>query len=227
MSDPDLLICAAALDNRESEAQLDALRRLSVVNSSKFLVVTGKFETQKDARSFNVEAQYPAETALLQTVARWADAPSWPDPHFRDGYDLFCLRRVLEGQGDFGLALLWRDGMDFAEHWPKLREDLGDSLFLTFGVAQTASGSAGPNLLVNLERSGAGSFLSRAVNFFITGRSFAIEPYSLARCLELAAETVALEERLKAAHVAATVIAEENRALSEYPLAEVPLAGAG
>lgn len=213
MSDPSLLICAAAVDSRESEAQLDALRRLSIANSSKFLVVTGKFDTRKDAQAFNVEAKYPAETAHLQTVARWADISFGPDPHFRDGYDLFCLRRVLEAQGDFGLALLWRDGMDFTEHWPKLGENIGDSLFLTFGGGKAAGGSAGPNLLVNMEHPSALSFLSRAVDFFMTGRSFAIEPYSFARSLELAAETVALEERVKPATNPATTIATGDLAL--------------
>jgi hypothetical protein len=181
MPEPRVLLCGPALDLAESAASLEMLRGIAIPGAEKFVVTTGKFDTQKDARAFNVEADYPAQTAYMQTLARWAEVPEWPDRRFRDGYDLYCLQRILAANDRFDIAVLIRDGGNFSEHWPQLLEKLADSYFLVFGAE---GGPAG--LVLNLQKEGVGAFLDYGLQIFSTGRSYAIEPYDLDRVLKLA-----------------------------------------
>jgi hypothetical protein len=75
MPEPRVLLCGPALDLAESAASLEMLRGIAMPDAEKFVVTTGKFDTQKDARAFNIEADYPAQTAYMQTLARWAEVP--------------------------------------------------------------------------------------------------------------------------------------------------------
>ena len=188
MSDPRILLCGSALTADKSSSGLDMMRAVSLADATKVLVTTGKFDTQKEARAFNIEAGYPAETALLQTLSRWAEVPKWPDIRFRDGYDLFCLQRILGHYDGFDIAVLLRDGSGFEARRASLLRDLGDGLFLT-----TDTGEGAANLLIRVADPRAEVFLDRAVQFYVTGRAYALEPYDLVQALTLAARTVELE----------------------------------
>lgn len=185
MPEPRVLLCGPALDLAESAASLDMLRGIAIPDAEKFVVTTGKFDTQKDARAFNIEADYPAETAHLQTLASWAEVSEWPDRRFSDGYDLYCLQRILAANDRFDFAVLVRDGSNFAERWPQLLEGLADSYFLVFGEE---GGPAG--FILNLQKQGASAFRDYALQIFSTARSYAIEPYDLNRVLNLAQEAL-------------------------------------
>ena len=95
LSEPTILLCGPALDAEESAVSLEVLRQVALPGAAKFLVTTGKFDTEGAAKGFNVEADYPAEPAYLQTLLRWSAAGGLDDPRFRDGYDLYCLGRIL------------------------------------------------------------------------------------------------------------------------------------
>jgi len=191
MPEPRVLLCGLALNAAESAASLELLRRIAMPDAEKFVVTTGKFDTQKDARAFNIEADYPAQTAYLQTLARWAEVPEWPDRRFRDGYDLYCLQRILAANDRFDIAVLVHDGANLAERWPQLLKKLADSYFLVFGEE---GGPAG--FVLNLQKQGASAFLDYALQIFSTGRSYAIEPYDLDHALDLAQDAMQLEDAL-------------------------------
>lgn len=188
MSEPRILLCAPALTADESASGLEMLRALSLPGATKVLVTTGKFDTEKEAQAFNIEAGYPGETAHLQTLSRWAEVTEWPDARFRDGYDLFCLQRILSQREGFDIAVLLRDGFDFESRRSNLSDDLNGRMFLTREMSE-----GGGNLLINLADPRANRFLNRAVHFYLTGRAYALEPYDFDRALTIAAETVELE----------------------------------
>ena len=191
MSDARILLCAPALNASESLAGLEMLRALTLSGATKFIVTTGKIETQKEARTFNVEAGYPAETALLQTLSRWAEMPERPDARFRDGYDLFCLHRIVSENKGVDIAVLLRNGSDLQARWPSLRRGLEGQLYQTSQTAET-----GPDLLINVADYRARRFLDRAVQFYLTGGAYAMEPYDLDRVLGLVAKAIELEADL-------------------------------
>lgn len=197
MPDPRILVCGPALNGAESASRLAMLRGVSLPNATKFLVTTGKFDAQTDARTFNIEAQYPAETAYLQTLARWAEVPDWPDARFRDGYDLFCLQRVLTANPGFDIAVLLREATDFETRWPALVRDLNGQLYLTLETIDSSAANSGPSLLINMTDQRAKVFLDLASQIYLAGASYAIEPYSLDRALDLAVESLSLESSLK------------------------------
>jgi hypothetical protein len=187
MSDRRILLCAPALTADESSSALKVLRDLSLAGATKFLVTTGKFDTQKQARAFNIEASYPAETALLQTLARWADVCEWRDARFRDAHDLFCLQRILIQNEGFDIAVLLRNPRDFEARWDKLLQGLEGRLFLTDTTEDEA------NLLIDIANPRATDFLDRAVQFYLSGRAYALEHYDLDHSLKVAAKVVELE----------------------------------
>ena len=210
MSDARILLCAPALTAGESLAGIERLRALTLPGATKFVVTTGKFDTQKEARAFNVEARYPAETAFLQTLSRWAEELEWPDARFRDGYDLFCLDRIVSENEGYGIAVLLRNGSDVP--WASLLRNLEGQLFLT---SQTAEN--GPNLLINLADHRARGFLDRTVQFYLSGRAYALEPYNLDRALRLVVASLGLEADLHDAGedtglAGGTDVAHHNRA---------------
>ena len=191
MSDARILLCAPALNASESLAGLEMMRGLTLRGATKFVVTTGKFDTEKEARAFNVEAGYPAETALLQTLSRWAEVPEWPDARFRDGYDLFCLHQIMRQNEGFDIAVLLRDGSEIQARWASLLRALEGRFFVTGETAET-----GPNLLINLADRRARNFLDRAAQFYFTGRAYALETYSLDSALRLVVRAVELEADL-------------------------------
>lgn len=192
LSEPTILLCGPALDAAESAASLEMLRRVALPGAAKFSVTTGKFDVDGAAKGFNVEADYPADPAYLQTLLRWSETGGLADPRFRDGYDLYCLRRILARHESFDFAVVLRgDAASLEASWPELRKGVGGRLFLTFGD------EASPSLLVDLQDVRAAAFLDTAWQLYVTGAVYGIEAYTLDDALGLAQEAVELERSLR------------------------------
>ena len=194
MSDPKILLCGPAIDLQESAARLEMLRQITLPNATKFVVTTGKFDAQKEARAFNVEADYPAEPALLETLAMEAGGSDLRD-RFRDGYDLFCLRRILAVHDGFDLALLLREADRFDDRWPELRCSRNEP-FLTFTQQRPDEDelNLATNLLVDLRDKRATAFLDRVGMIYASGAAYAMTRYSLDAALSLSWSSLRLEE---------------------------------
>ena len=194
MSDPEILICATSTDANSSLASVELLRNIDIPNVSKFVVVTGKFDTQ-EARKFNVEADYPAEPAQLQSIAAWAELSRGPDSRLRDGYDLFCLRSILKKHGPFSHAVLLRGACGFERGWDDLARKLGDKLFLVFGEIEPEQAGDDPrcNVLFRMNHDQSAALIERAWELYASGAAYAFEDYRFEIALGAAAESLQLQ----------------------------------
>lgn len=200
MPEPLILICGPALDANESAASLDLLRQVTLPNAVKFLVTTGKFDAEGAAKTVNVEADYPADPAYLQTLLRWAEIRELADPRFRDGFDLYCLRRILARFKKFDYAVLLRGGAsNLKARWPKLQGSIEGRVFLTFHGAASAGGAAspGPSLLIDFQDKRSAAFLDAAWELYLSGAVYGMADYSLDGALGTALDTVELERALR------------------------------
>jgi len=205
LSEPSILICGPALNAEESEASLEMLCQVTLPNAVKYLVTTTKFDSEGRAKTVNVEADYPADPALLETLLHWAGTGDLRDPRFRDGYDLYCLRRILARFKGSDYAVLLRNGASaFEDRWPKLEEGIRGRLFQTFGRSSGARGQVpGKNLLINLQHEGSADFLDAAWALYATGAVYGMNSYSPDLALSTALDAVRLERKLREAGRAA------------------------
>lgn len=185
MSDEKLLIVGRALDPEESSATLQMLDSFDWPNATKCVVTIGKLDSRTVAKTVNVEAGYPADPAHLQTLAAWAECPHREDARFRDGYDLFCLRRVLEREHGFDYALLVRDASGLMERWPDLLSRIEDRPFLTLSSNENVGA-----LLLNLRDERAPEFLDCAWELYLSGTVYALPTYSFDEALSAAHQAV-------------------------------------
>lgn len=192
MSEPRILLCGPASDAAESEVSLQRLRKIRVPNVSKVVVAIGKFDTGGAATTLNIEAGYPPEPAHLQTHSAWAETSYVSDPRFRDAYDLFCLRRALERDSTFDVAVIVRDS-DFDQRWPDLQATLHDQLFATWG--HDGAGLA-TFLAFNLRDPNTSAFLDLVWEFQWSGAAYSIDPYSSEEALSTVAEALQLEAQI-------------------------------
>jgi hypothetical protein len=193
------MLCGPALNAEESERSLEALRDVTLAGAAKFLITTGKFETDGAARSVNVEADYPAEPAYLRTLLSWAQIGDLSDPRFRDGYDLYCVRRVLARHGPFDVAVVLRGGAaSFESRWPELLKSVEGRLFVTFDgdAAAALTPGVGSNILFDLRDDRAPAFLEAAMQLFLTGSVYGMSDYTLDRALGVALEAVEVQQRI-------------------------------
>lgn len=184
MPDPALLILGPAFDAGESRRSAENLGRVDLSHTSKFVVTRGKFDAGTVARTFNIDTGYPAEIAQLQSLATSAGHRFRDDLRFRDGYDLFCIRRLLEKHGGFDLLLLLRDPAGLEQAWPDLSERAARNLF--------AVDETGRNLVLNLADPLCRAFLEQAWTLYRTGAAFAIPSYDLATALATARDALDL-----------------------------------
>lgn len=193
MPEPTILLCGPALDAEESAVSLERLRGVTLPNATKFLVTTGKFDSDGSAKSVNVEADYPAETAYLQTLLRWSGNADLGDPRYRDGYDLYCLQRILARFKKFDYAVVLRAGTEsFQQRWRDLTQAAEGQAFLTF------EGGEAPhkvNILINLKDGRCRPFMEAAWELFRTGAVYGMQSYSLDAALRIALESVEIDER--------------------------------
>lgn len=207
MSEPSILICGPALNAEESAASLDLLRQITLPNAVKSLVTTGKFDVEGAAKTVNVDADYPAELAHLQSLLSWAEGSGLSDPRFRDGYDLYSLRRVLGRFKGADYAVLLRNGAAaFEERWPTLRDNISGRVFLVFGrssASQTVN--PGKNLLIDLTDERTAAVLDGAWELYATGAVYGMEDYSFDLALSTALAAVKLQEKWRKADIVAPV----------------------
>ena len=189
MPEPRILVLGAASNAVESEEALARLNRVVLPNASKHVVTAGKFDSRAIAATLNVEAGYPAEPAVLQTLAAWAEVHDPTDPRFRDGYDLYCLRRLLTNGAEGDLALILREGTELGSNWPELQERIAGRLFLTFPSDQSFL----PSMLFNLTDPQATAFLDLAWELYFGGSVYAMDPYCLERALTAASDALRLQ----------------------------------
>ena len=183
MSDPKLLILGPAFDPQESERSVACLDAVVLPNATKFVVTRGKFDAGAAAKTFNIDSGYPPEIAMLQTLATSAGCDHRSDPRFRDGYDLFCIRRLLDRHAGFDQLLLMRDPADLAQHWPEMLARASANMF-------AVSAAGGGNLLLNLADARSGALLDMAWSLYRSGAAYAIQPYGLGTAMGIAREAV-------------------------------------
>jgi hypothetical protein len=183
LSDAKLLILGPALDPQETERSLACLGAIALPNAVKIVVTRGKYDAGTAAKTFNIDSGYPAEIALLQTLATWAGRDHRSDPCFRDGYDLFCIRRLLDRNAGFAQLLLMRDCAGVEQQWPEMLARAADDLF-------AVSAGDGRNLLVNLADPRSGALLDLVWSLYRSGAAYAIEPYSLGAAMGIAREAL-------------------------------------
>lgn len=197
MSEPRLLICGPAINAAESTRCLAMMRGIDTPNATKFVITTGKFDAEQAASTFNIEASYPAEIAELQTLARAAEPEGAGKQCFRDAYDLYCLRRLVEERKGFEFAVLMRSAAGFDELWPGLHSRVKGELFLTFAPQPVdETGLIATNLVIDLTDERAGPFLDRIGEVYGSGASYSIAGYSLDAGLHVAFEAMGLEETI-------------------------------
>jgi hypothetical protein len=162
---------------------LDMLRPPELPKLTKCVLTDSKFDTEKAAKAFNIEANYAPEPAQLQTLAGWSGLKDEAAEQLADGLQLFALRAVIERDGPFGTVIVQRTPADLNQSWLALAEELGDELFL-----ETADG----NLLLNLNHPGGHGFLDALWAPYLTGAVYGIADYSFGAALAAAAGAVEL-----------------------------------
>ena len=208
MSEPSILLCGPALDADESAVLLDVLRQVTLPNATKFVATTAKFDAQGVAKTVNVESDYPAELAYLHTLRKWSQIFDVADPRFRDGYDLYCLRRILARQRGSDYAMVLRGAVAPLEaRWPQLQRAVEGSLFVTFDERSAVGSSAAPtaSFLIDLRDERVGAFLDAAMQKYLTGAVYGLTDYSLNRVLSIALASIQLERSVRDRHEQAIV----------------------
>jgi hypothetical protein len=189
LPDPRILVLGTASNAAQPEDVLARLDRIALPNVSKHVATAGKFDSRGIAATLNVEAGYPAEPAVLHTLAAWAERQDPADPRFRDGYDLFCFRRLLANGVEGDLGLIVRGDCELESIWPELREKLAGQLFVTF-PSDTAHF---PSIFFDLNDPEAPAFLDLAWESYLSGSVYAMDPYSLQRALTAASDALRLQ----------------------------------
>lgn len=194
MSERRVLLCGPALNADESADRLEMFSQIDLPGATKFVVTTGKFDAQKLARTFNVEADYPAEPACLQTMAGWAEVADRTGPCFRDGYDLFCLRRILAKDNAFEYAVILRDAANLEVRWPELQAQVSGRPYVCFGNGSAASSEnlSGYNVMFNMQEDSASGCLELAWELYGSGAVYGMSPYSLETALATALDSLSL-----------------------------------
>jgi hypothetical protein len=187
----------SALDAVEATCRLEMLGRVALPSAIKYLVTGGKFDTGQLAKSFNVETGYPAEPALLQTLSRWAEIAGPDDLRFRNGYDLHCLRRLLERNDKFDYAVILYDVAAFNHRYLELLSTMEGRSFLTFGQ-EGDEVAATPNVIFDLRDERTFTMLELAWDLFATGAVYGISPYGLDDALEAVARSQRLSDTFRA-----------------------------
>lgn len=187
-----LLILGPAFGAEESARSLANLKRVDLPHATKLVVTRGKFDADGAAKTFNIDSGYPAEIAELQTLATSSGHRFRDDPRFRDGYDLFCIRRLLERQSGFDLLLLLRDPNGLEQCWPEMLARASGGLF-------AVDPDNGRNLLLNLANPRCREMLELAWTLYRSGAAFAMQPYGLAAAMAAARDALDLVTSLQPA----------------------------
>jgi len=157
------------------------LRATDLPKLTKCVLTDAKFDTQKAAKTFNIDADYSPLPPQLQTLGAWAGLPPAADA-IADAIELYALRAIIERDGPFGYAILQRAAGDIGKQWPALREKIGDRPYLCFEKG---------NALLNLGKGNA-LFLDMMWDLYLSGAVYGFDPYSFEAALGIAAEAMQL-----------------------------------
>lgn len=186
MSDPRVLLLGTAIAETEATERAELLANAVVPNSAKYLAVAGKFEAPDQVKTFNVERGYHSAPEDLRTSAMWAGAESSGGPRFRDGYDLYCLRRILEMAEAYEVAAILRDDALSVQAFGGLTAELRARPFLTIARPVGASDGLGWSAVLFDLNSADRGFLELAWELYFSGAVYAMSPYSLNNALTVA-----------------------------------------
>jgi hypothetical protein len=164
---------------------LEMLRQVRLPNVTRYVVTIGKFDTDKLAKTFNIEAGYPADPPHLETLSAWAVVEG-DDARLRDARDLFALRAILSKERGFDFAAILRSPTDLDKLWPDLMREMDGKLFATVGSDL---------ILFNLRDERAADFIERLWDLHYSGAVYAVDRYTPDLALAAAAEAVWLEQQ--------------------------------
>lgn len=159
---------------------LEMLRPAELPKLTKCVLTDAKFDTQRVAKTFNIEANYPPEPALLRTLAGWSGLGDEAAERLADGLQIFALRSVVDRDGPFGTVIVQRNPCDFTQRWAALIEQLGDELYLELGKG---------NVVLNLN-AGSKALLDALWTLYETGAVYGFTGYSFGAALAAAADSV-------------------------------------
>ncbi len=198
MSEPSILLFAPAIDSKETARSLTMLRSITLPNTTKYFATNGQFDGQNPPKSRDVEALYPAALPFLRTLGTWAERSNPSDERFRDGYDLYCLRTILDETEGFDFALLLREVEEFDEQWPELHTNVDGQAFLTFAALKTGSPApvAARNVIFDLGDRRVAGLVEAACELYFSGAAYAMPDYCLDDALATALHSMTLEDEI-------------------------------
>ncbi|QIK78070.1 hypothetical protein G7077_03230 [Sphingomonas piscis] len=158
---------------------LEMLRLAELPKLTKCVLTDSKIEPQSVAKTFNIEAGYAADAAQQATFANWSGLQPKPTEQLLDGQEIFAVRTVVERDGPFGYVILQRQAADLTQLWPKLEQEIGDSLYLDLGDG---------NFVLNLRATGGLTLLDDLWELYRTGAVYGLVSYSFGLALDVAVQ---------------------------------------
>jgi hypothetical protein len=198
LPDDRVLILCVASGPMQSADCLGALRQVELPSATRYIAISGKLDTKKEAKTFNVDAGYPAHPPYLQTLGAWANVAHRADDRYQDGYELFCLRAILTKEGVFDYAILLRQPSPIVDQWTELKAQAEGRHFAI--LRSNASDSSGPmrcDILFNLTGAGAVLFLDLLWELYVTGATSGMDPYRIEIALQHAADALSFQEQFR------------------------------
>lgn len=166
-----------------ADRALEMLRPVELPGLIKCVLTDAKFDAQKAAKTFNVEANYDAEPVQLWTLAAWSGSDARSAEPYLDALELFALRAIIKRDGPFDYIILQRHVSNWAEGWSSLQKEVNDKLYLDLGDG---------SLLLNLRAPGGSLFLEIWWELHLTGAVYGFKDYSRAAALAAAAHALGL-----------------------------------
>ena len=185
LSDRRTLVLAVEPDPSRAPACLERIAAAAISGATAYIATNGKVDTRPFAKLYNIESDYPAAPAELQTLSAWADTPIKQDECFRDALELHCLERVLSREPNIEFALLLRATWGGQRSYQSLTGECRDRLFVTFD--KSTDSAARGNLLLYTGAPQFSDVLDLARELFESGAAYGISPYSLDEVLADAA----------------------------------------
>lgn len=191
MSESVLLLCCPQV-SAEPSTKNEELLRVTLPNTTRFVLSEGKSERLEGTKAFKVDRDYPAALPLLRTLARWTESFDSSEPRFRDGYDLFGLTEIIRQNANADYAVLLRDAVGVADEWQSLRSRVRGQIFVTFGEggAVDPDVTARRNVLVDLKDARAHEFLRHALQLYLNGVVYSLSPYSIETALSIVRDSM-------------------------------------
>jgi hypothetical protein len=180
---PKILLCGPVPSRMPPEQALEMLQASGIPGAKLTLLTAAKFDAQKAAKTFNIEANYAAEPLELQTMSAWSGTGASADERLADGLEVFALCALDERDGPFDYVLLQRSPAKLGEGWAAHLEQVAGRGFVPLG--------AGNFLFRNAAGSGA-RFTDALWDLYASGALYARDNYSFELALSIAADALRL-----------------------------------